>query len=164
MQFQDMKIKSLNEVVNIVEKERANSKIIVFTNGIFDILHVGHIRCLNEAKKLGDILIVAINDDDSVRRIKGEDRPFTPIDERMEIISSMYFVDYVIKFSEDRVDKLILSIKPDIMAKGGDYTIDNIPEREVVISCGGRLFITGDPKGHSSTEKISQIRRMEYEL
>ena len=130
MQFQDMKIKSLNEVVNNVEKERANSKIIVFTNGIFDILHVGHIRCLNEAKKLGDILIVAINDDDSVRRIKGEDRPFTPIDERMEIISSMYFVDYVIKFSEDRVDKLILSIKPDIMAKGGDYTIDNIPERE----------------------------------
>jgi rfaE bifunctional protein nucleotidyltransferase chain/domain len=159
-----MKIKTLNEIINIVEKERINGKIIVFANGIFDILHVGHIRYLKGAKELGDTLIVAINDDDSTRRIKGEGRPFTPIDERMEIISSLYFVDYVIKFGEDRVDRLLLAIKPDIMVKGGDYTVENIPERGTVLSYGGRLAIAGDPKNHSSTEKIYKIKRRRNEF
>lgn len=152
------KIKTLEELNAIVEAEKAAGKTIVFANGVFDILHVGHVRYLNEARKMGDILVVAVNDDDSVRRLKGKDRPLMPVEERMEILSALSCVDYVIKFGEPTVSNLLLSIKPHIQAKGTDYTEDTVPEREVVRSYGGKVAIAGDPKDRSSTGYHSKIR------
>src|SRR3990172_5823875 len=112
------KIKQLPELINIVEAEKEKGKTIVFANGVFDILHVGHVRYLKEAKHMGDILIVAVNDDDSVRRLKGNDRPLMPVEERIEILAALLCVDYLVKFSEPTVSNLLLALKPHIQAKG----------------------------------------------
>jgi rfaE bifunctional protein nucleotidyltransferase chain/domain len=153
------KIKTLEELIGIVETEKAKGKTIAFANGVFDILHVGHVRYLKEAREMGDILIVAVNDDDSVRRLKGEGRPVMPAEERMEILSALSCVDYVIKFSEPTVASLLLSLKPHIQVKGTDYTEESVPERDVVMSYGGRVAIAGDPKDRSTTGYLARIKR-----
>lgn len=146
-----------SELVTAVEAARTDGKRIVFANGCFDILHAGHVRYLEAAKALGDLLIVAINSDDQAHLLKGEGRPFLPQDQRAEIVSSLEAVDFVTIFDEPTVTELLLALKPDIHAKGTDYTEDTVPERDVVRSFGGRVAIVGDPKNHSSTQMIEKI-------
>jgi rfaE bifunctional protein nucleotidyltransferase chain/domain len=134
---------------------------IVLANGCFDLLHVGHIRYLHGAKSLGGKLIVAMNSDASVRRIKGEGRPFMPEQERAEIVAALADVDAVVIFDEPDVRALIRELRPDVQAKGTDYTPENVPERADVLACGGRVEIVGDPKDHSTTGMIAQLRQRE---
>jgi rfaE bifunctional protein nucleotidyltransferase chain/domain len=145
------------ELVSRVTAERTNGQRIVLANGCFDVLHVGHVRYLEAAKALGDLLIVGVNSDEQARRLKGEGRPLQPQDQRAEIISSIEAVDLVTIFSEPTVTELLLALKPDIHAKGTDYTEDSVPERDVVRSFGGRVAIVGDPKDHSSSEMIEKL-------
>ena len=137
--------------------ERRAGKKIVLANGCFDLFHVGHIRYLAGARELGDCLIAAINDDAQVRRLKGENRPFMPEQERAEIVSAFKFVDFVTIFSEPTVEELIRAIRPDFHAKGTDYTKETVPEREIILECGGQVAIVGDPKDHSSTDLIKIV-------
>jgi rfaE bifunctional protein nucleotidyltransferase chain/domain len=130
---------------------------VVLANGCFDLIHVGHIRYLKESKKKGDILVVALNSDSSVRRLKGLGRPILLEQERAEIISSFYFVDYVTFFSEKQVDGVLLALKPHVHAKGSDYSVDTVPERETVKRYGGETAITGGPKIKSTSEVIEEI-------
>jgi rfaE bifunctional protein nucleotidyltransferase chain/domain len=146
-----------SDLITIVEKEKQSGKRIVLANGCFDLLHVGHVRYLAAAKALGDLLIVGINSDEQARRLKGEGRPLLPQDHRAEIISSIETVDLVTIFSEPTVEELLLALKPDVHAKGTDYTADSVPERDVVRSFGGRVAIVGDPKDHSSSQVIESI-------
>ncbi|KAF0250527.1 MAG: cytidyltransferase-related domain-containing protein [bacterium] len=140
-----------------LSKARNENKQIVFANGCFDLLHVGHIRYLFSAKHLGDILVVAINSDRMVRELKGSNRPLTSELERAEIIAALACVDYVTIFDTPTVTELLLLLKPDIHAKGTDYTLDTVPEREIVNSYGGRVAIVGDPKDHSTTELLQRL-------
>ncbi|MBI5748204.1 MAG: D-glycero-beta-D-manno-heptose 1-phosphate adenylyltransferase [Nitrospinae bacterium] len=153
------KLKNLNELNNIVKKWREKGKKVVFANGCFDILHVGHIRYLKEAKELGDLLIVAINSDSSAKKLKGDGRPVTPENERAEIVAAIEYVDYVTLFNEPNVSNLLLTLKPDIHAKGTDYTEDSVPEADTVRAYGGRVAITGDKKERSSTEIIKKLNK-----
>lgn len=130
---------------------------MVLANGCIDLIHVGHIRYLKESKKKGDILVVALNSDSSVRRLKGVGRPILLEQERAEIISSFYFVDYVTFFSEKQVDGVLLALKPHVHAKGSDYSVDTVPERETVKRYGGETAITGGPKIKSTSEVIEEI-------
>lgn len=148
------KIKSLGHLKTLLTNQK---KKVVLANGCFDIMHVGHIRYLQEAKDLGDILVVAINSDKSARQLKGQGRPVTNEQERAEIISALECVDYVTIFDEPNVSNIILALRPSIQAKGTDYTADTVPEAETVKSYGGRIVITGDPKEHSSTDIIKNI-------
>ncbi len=141
-----------NRLAARVAIERRKKKRIVLANGCFDLFHVGHIRYLAGAKELGECLIVGINSDEQVRKLKGENRPFTPENERAEIISALKCVDFVTIFPEPTVEELIRAIRPDFHAKGTDYTVDTVPEREIVKEYGGQVAIVGDPKDHSSTE------------
>ena len=125
---------------------------ITLANGNFDLLHVGHVRYLEGAKALGGKLVVAINSDDSVRALKGEGRPLMPENERAEIVAALADVDAVVIFSELDVRAIIREIRPDVQAKGTDYTVDSVPERDAVAECGGKVEIVGDPKQHSSSE------------
>lgn len=127
---------------------------IILTNGCFDLLHVGHVRYLRAAKQLGGRVIVAVNSDASTRTLKGEGRPRVPGDERAEILAALSDVDAVTVFDAPDVTELIRLLRPDIHAKGTDYTEENVPERDVVISCGGRVAIVGDPKDHSTTDLL----------
>lgn len=129
---------------------------IILANGCFDLLHVGHIRYLRGAKELGGRLIVAINSDQSVRRLKGEGRPLMVEDERAEIIAALAVVDAVVIFPEADVRALIRELRPNVQAKGTDYTAKSVPERETVLACGGRVEIVGDPKNHSTTAFLRQ--------
>ena len=138
---------------------RRNGARIVFANGCFDILHVGHVRYLEAAKALGDLLVVGINTDAQVRVLKGTGRPFVPERERAEIIASLRAVDLVTIFPEPTVETLLLAIRPDVHAKGTDYTTDTVPEREIVRSYGGRVAIVGDPKDHSSSNMVVMLNR-----
>ena len=135
-----------------VERDKKAGKRVIFTNGCFDILHAGHIRYLREARALGDVLILAVNSDASARRLKGEGRPYTSQDERLEILSALEAVDYLTLFDEDDVSALLIALKPHVHAKGTDYTAETVPERETVRSYGGEVAICGDPKDHSSTD------------
>ncbi len=133
---------------------RAAGESLILANGGFDLLHVGHIRYLHAAKQLGGRLIVAVNSDESMRSLKGQGRPMIPAEERAEIIAALADVDAVVIFSEPDVRRLIHEIRPDIHAKGTDYTVETVPERDEVLAYGGRVVIVGDPKDHSSTEII----------
>ncbi|MFZ0295049.1 MAG: adenylyltransferase/cytidyltransferase family protein [Candidatus Sulfotelmatobacter sp.] len=137
-----------------VEQWRRAGDRIVLANGNFDLLHVGHVRYLRGAKELGGKLIVAINSDESVRALKGEGRPVMPAEERAEIVAALADVDAVVIFSELDVRSLIREIRPDIQAKGTDYTVDSVPERDAVAEYGGRVAIVGDPKDHSTSGLI----------
>jgi rfaE bifunctional protein nucleotidyltransferase chain/domain len=152
-------IKELIQLKDILETEKKKGKKIVFGNGCFDILHVGHVRYLKGARELGDILVVAINDDASVAGLGKRKQVITPATERVEIISSLECVDYVITFKEPDVEHLLLELKPHIHAKGTDYTEDNVPERNIVLSYGGRVAIVGDPKDHSTRDIIASIKQ-----
>jgi len=152
-----------NRLIARVSIERRNGAKIVLANGCFDLFHVGHIRYLAGAKSLGDILIVGLNSDEQVRKLKGENRPFMPERERAEIISALKFVDFVTIFDEPTVTELIRAVRPDFHAKGTDYTTDTVPEREIVKEYGGKVVIVGDPKNHSSSEFLEMIRRGEKE-
>jgi len=141
-----------------VERLRAGGKKIVFTNGCFDILHVGHTRYLNEARKLGDVLIVALNSDSSVRAIKGEKRPIVPEAERAEMLASLRPVDFVTLFSEDTPLELIEFLRPDIIVKGGDWKEEKVVGRDSVLRWGGRVVIVPEVKGASTTGIVDKIR------
>jgi D-glycero-beta-D-manno-heptose 1-phosphate adenylyltransferase len=140
-----------------VEAVRRAGKKIVLANGCFDVLHAGHIRYLNAAKAFGDVLVVAINSDEEVRRQKGVGRPLMPANERAELVASLDAVDLVTIFDEPTVTELLLTLKPDVHAKGTDYTEDTVPERAVVRLYGGRVAIAGDPKDHSSSALIRNV-------
>ncbi len=137
-----------------VNEWRAAGEKIILTNGCFDVLHVGHARYLRGAKALGGRVIVAINDDAGVRKLKGEGRPRVPQSERAELVAALADADAVVIFSEPDVCALVREIRPDIHAKGTDYTADSVPERDVVRECGGRVEIVGDPKDHSTSEML----------
>jgi rfaE bifunctional protein nucleotidyltransferase chain/domain len=137
-----------------VDAWRSAGETITLANGCFDLLHVGHVRYLHAAKQLGGRLIVAINSDESVLALKGEGRPLMPAEERAEILAALSDVDAVVIFPEHDVRALIREIRPDIQAKGTDYTAESVPERDAVVACGGRVEIVGDPKDHSATEII----------
>ena len=135
------------------EWRRAGDRITM-ANGCFDLLHVGHVRYLHAAKQLGGRLVVAINSDDSVRALKGEGRPLMPAEERAEILAALADVDAVVVFPERDVRALLREIRPDVQAKGTDYTADSVPEADTVREYGGRVAIVGDPKDHSASEMI----------
>ena len=142
----------------LVEEARAAGKRVVLANGCFNLLHVGHVRYLRAARRLGDLLVVALNDDASVRRLKGPDYPVVPLEERMEVVAALEGVDLVTAFSGDRVSELLRLLRPRVHAKGTDYTPETVPEREVVRSYGGSIAIVGDPKDHSVRDLIRYIR------
>ncbi|MGB9104559.1 MAG: adenylyltransferase/cytidyltransferase family protein [Terriglobales bacterium] len=161
MSAQQDKILTRDQLRRRVEEWRGAGERIILTNGCFDLLHVGHIRYLRAAKQLGGKLVVGLNADESVRGLKGPGRPLMPASERAEILTALADVDAVVVFPEADVRALIREIRPDIHAKGTDYTADNVPERDTVVECGGRVAIVGDPKDHSATEFIARIGRQE---
>jgi D-glycero-beta-D-manno-heptose 1-phosphate adenylyltransferase len=153
------KILSRDQLRRLVAQWRAQGERIILANGAFDLLHVGHVRYLHAAKELGGRLVVAVNADNSVRALKGERRPLMPDHERAEILAALADVDAVIVFTELDVRALIRDIRPDIHAKGTDYTAETVPEADVVRECGGRVAIVGDPKDHSASDIIrSRLR------
>jgi len=142
-----------------ITPEKARGSLIVLANGCFDILHAGHIRYLEGARALGDVLVVAVNSDEQVARLKGKGRPILPARERAELVASLQVVDLVTIFAERTVTELLLALKPDVHAKGTDYTEETVPERSVVRSYGGRVAIVGDPKDHSTSEILKRVGR-----
>jgi len=151
------KIVSRDQLQQYVANWRRAGDRITLANGCFDLLHVGHVRYLHAARELGGKLIVAVNTDATVRELKGEGRPMMPAEERAEILASLADVDAVVVFPEKDVRAIIREIRPDFHAKGTDYTAENVPERDEVEACGGRVVIVGDPKNHSATEIISRL-------
>jgi D-beta-D-heptose 7-phosphate kinase/D-beta-D-heptose 1-phosphate adenosyltransferase len=154
------KIVTLEKLVLELDKLRKSGKKIVFTNGCFDILHPGHIAYLEEARRLGDRLIVAVNDDESVRRLKGKERPINPLDHRMAILAALQCVDWVVPFSEDTPERLICRVLPDYLVKGGDYRPEEVAGHQCVTEHGGRVVILKYVAGHSTTGIISRVRAM----
>jgi D-glycero-beta-D-manno-heptose 1-phosphate adenylyltransferase len=148
------KVLQREELKDRVAQWRRAGERVILANGNFDLLHVGHVRYIRGAKALGGKLIVALNSDDSVRALKGAGRPVMPAEERAEIVAALADVDVVVIFPELDVRALIREIRPDIQAKGTDYTAESVPERNTVEACGGRVAIVGDPKNHSTTEII----------
>ena len=148
-----------SELIAALETERRNGKSIAFANGVFDVLHVGHVRYLQDAAKVADVLIVGVNGDDSVRGLKGEGRPVMPQEERAEIVAAIRGVAYVTIFDENSPARLLQMLKPDFQCKGTDYTADSVPEAAVVKAYGGKVVIVGDPKDHSTTSLLEKMRR-----
>ena len=148
------KILDQKDLARRVQQWRSAGEKIILTNGCFDLLHVGHVRYLRAAKQLGGKLIVAVNSDSSTRALKGEGRPRVPAGERAEILAALEDVDAVTIFDALDVRELVRLLRPDIHAKGTDYTAESVPERDAVIACGGRVEIVGDPKDHSTTEML----------
>jgi D-beta-D-heptose 7-phosphate kinase / D-beta-D-heptose 1-phosphate adenosyltransferase len=151
------KVKEKEDLEEILKDLRGKRKRIVFTNGCFDLLHIGHLRYLERAKALGDILVVGVNGDSSVQRLKGSERPIFPLVERMEILSGLACVDYVISFNEDTPLELISFLKPHVLVKGGDWTIDTTVGKEVVEGLGGEVVILPFVEGNSTTNIIETI-------
>jgi rfaE bifunctional protein nucleotidyltransferase chain/domain len=148
---------SESELLDAVAADRAAGRTIAFANGCFDVLHVGHVRYLAGAAAEADRLIVAVNEDAAVARLKGAGRPAMPAGERAEIVAALDAVDYVVTFADDTVERLLRRIQPDVHCKGTDYTIDTVPERAVVQAYGGRTAIVGDPKRHASRDLIAKL-------
>ncbi|MGB5882239.1 MAG: adenylyltransferase/cytidyltransferase family protein [Thermoanaerobaculia bacterium] len=140
---------------------RAGGKTVAFANGHFDLLHVGHTRYLQDASKEGDVLVVAVNDDESVQHYKGPGRPIVPAHERAELLAALAAVDFVVVFSGDSPGPLLTDLRPDVHCKGTDYrTPDRVPEYEVVQAYGGRTVLVGDPKDHSTTDILGKARQL----
>jgi D-beta-D-heptose 7-phosphate kinase/D-beta-D-heptose 1-phosphate adenosyltransferase len=150
----------IEEALGVLGQCKNEGKTIVFTNGCFDLLHSGHIQYLNEARELGDFLVLGINDDDSVKRLKGENRPILPLRERMEILSGLQMVDLLIPFSEDTPLNLIENVKPDVLVKGGDYQPDEIVGYDFVIKSGGQVKTLSFKDGASTTNIIEKILKI----
>ena len=145
------------ELIERVAAAKADGARVVFANGCFDVVHVGHVRYLTGARELGDVLVVGINSDEQVAIQKGAGRPVLPANERAEIVAALEPVTYVTIFNEPTVTELLLALKPDVHAKGTDYTTDTVPERDVVRSYGGQVAIVGDPKDHSTSAIIARL-------
>jgi len=152
------KVGSLAEVAARVAEARAGGRTVALANGCFDVLHVGHVRYLEGARAEADVLVVAVNGDDSVRRLKGEGRPVLPEADRALLVAALRVVDHVLVFSEDDVSRLLLALRPDVHCKGTDYTPETVPEREVTRSYGGRVAIVGDAKRHDTRVLLERIR------
>jgi len=153
------KIGTLDEVRARVEEARRAGQSIALANGCFDVLHVGHVRYLEGAAAEADVLVVGVNGDGSVRRLKGEGRPILPSGDRALLVAALRAVDHVVVFEEDDVRRLLLSLRPDVHCKGTDYTAETVPERDVVRSYGGRVAIVGDAKRHDTSTLIARVRR-----
>lgn len=152
-----MKIMTRDQAEKMVERYKAEGKTTVFTNGCFDILHAGHVRYLGAARELGDCLIVGLNSDASVRRLKGPARPVNSQEDRAEVIAALAAVDSVVIFDETTAETLVAAIRPDIYAKGGDYHLDDLPEAKIVAQYGGRTVLIPEVPGRSSTNIIRKI-------
>jgi rfaE bifunctional protein nucleotidyltransferase chain/domain len=155
------KIVSLEAAVAWREELRRSGKTLIFANGVFDLLHVGHLRYLQGAREYGDALVVAVNSDVSTKANKGPSRPVVPEHERAELVAALECVDRVVVFDDKTVSRLLLALKPDVHVKGTDYTPETIPERDIVASYGGRAAVAGDPKNHSTTELIAALKVLE---
>ena len=153
----DSKILSRDELTRRIAAQHADGRTVAFANGCFDLLHVGHVRYLESAAREGDVLVVAVNDDASVRKLKGEGRPILSANDRAELVAALRCVDYVVIFAEPTVGPLLSTLKPDVHCKGTDYTIDSVPERDIVRAYGGRIAIVGDPKDHSTRDLLARI-------
>ena len=151
------KLKTLPQLRTIVARARRGGRTVVLANGGFDLVHAGHVRYLRAAKARGDLLIVALNSDASIRKLKGPGRPVLPQDERAEILAAFEAVDYLTIFDEPNVEKILLALRPEVHAKGSDYTKATVPERATVLSYGGRIAIAGGPKIRSTSEVIPRI-------
>ena len=154
MSTSQTKVLAREQLRERVAQWRRAGERVTLANGCFDLLHVGHVRYLHAAKQLGGRLVVAVNSDESVKSLKGEGRPIMPAEERAEILAALADVDAVVIFGEKDVRALIRELRPDTQAKGTDYAAESVPERDVVMECGGRVEIVGDPKDHSATEII----------
>jgi rfaE bifunctional protein nucleotidyltransferase chain/domain len=152
------KIAGLEEVRRRVAEARAAGRTVALANGCFDLLHVGHVRYLEGARAQADVLVVAVNGDASVRRLKGEGRPVLPGADRALVVAALRAVDHAMVFEEDDVSRLLLALRPDVHCKGTDYTPETVPERDVVRSYGGRVAIVGDPKDHDTRVLLDRIR------
>ena len=148
----------LSDLLAIQSNYKANGRNVVFTNGCFDILHAGHVRYLNAAKALGDVLIVGLNSDESVRRLKGEGRPVNPEEDRAEVLAALRAVDHVIVFGEATAEELVRQLKPDIYVKGGDYSLETLPEAKIVHSYGGKTVLIPMVEGRSTTNVIRRLQ------
>jgi len=146
------------ELIDLVAADRAAGRTVAFANGCFDVLHVGHVRYLAAAAAEADRLIVAINDDRSVRGLKGPGRPILSAADRAEVVAALEEVDYVVTFSDPDVNRLLRLLRPDVHCKGTDYTPETVPERDTVLSYGGRIAIVGDPKDHSTRDLLARIQ------
>lgn len=153
------KVQSLAEIRRRVEAWRSTGKRVALANGVFDLLHVGHVRYLEGAKALADVLVVAVNSDDSTRANKGPGRPVVPGAERAELVAALACTDAVLLFDERDVRAILRALRPDVHVKGTDYTPDTIPERDEVLAYGGRVAVAGDPKDHSTTDLVSRLGR-----
>ena len=149
---------SRDELVARVRQGREHGLRFAFANGAFDLLHVGHVRYLEAARAEADCLVVAVNDDDSVRALKGPARPVMPAADRAELVAALRAVDYVVIFADRTVDRLLEALKPAVHCKGTDYTPDTVPERDTVRAYGGRIAIVGDPKDHSTSDLVRRLR------
>jgi len=156
------KIVDREELKRRVESWRRRGDRVTLANGCFDLVHVGHVRYLHAAKQLGGQLVVAVNSDESVRQLKGNGRPLMPAEERAEILAALSDVDAVVIFREPDVRALVREIRPDFHAKGTDYSAENVPERDTVLECGGKIRIVGDPKHHSATEIMERMERRRW--
>jgi rfaE bifunctional protein nucleotidyltransferase chain/domain len=152
------KIGTLDEIRERLREARGVGRTVALANGCFDVLHVGHVRYLAAARAEADVLVVGVNADASVRRLKGPGRPLTPEADRAVMVAALESVDHVVVFPEDDVGALLLALRPDVHCKGTDYTADTVPEREVVRSYGGRVAIVGDPKDHDTRRLIERVR------
>ena len=152
------RVLSESDLLGRAAEDRRAGKTLAFANGCFDVLHVGHIRYLTGAAQEADRLIVAVNNDESVRGLKGAGRPLMDEAARAELVAALRDVDYVVLFGDRSVDRLLRALKPDVHCKGTDYTIDTVPERETVKAYGGRIAIVGDPKEHSPRDLVAKIR------
>ncbi len=151
------------ELLRVARDERDRGHNIAFANGVFDVLHVGHVRYLQDAARQADVLIVGVNGDESVRALKGEGRPLMADHERAELVSAIRGVSYVTVFHDNSPARLLAILKPDVHCKGTDYTAETVPEREVVLAYGGRIAIVGDAKDHSTSDILDRIRTMNDE-
>jgi D-beta-D-heptose 7-phosphate kinase/D-beta-D-heptose 1-phosphate adenosyltransferase len=151
----------LQRAAMVAEREelRRQGRCVVFTNGCFDLLHRGHVDYLGAARALGDLLVIGLNDDDSVRRLKGDDRPLVPLADRAAVLAALRAVDYVVPFAEDTPAELIAALEPDVLVKGGDYSLDQIVGRDTVEAAGGRVIRIDFLPGYSTTALIERLRR-----
>ncbi len=151
------KLCELDRLVDLLAVRRDDGRTVALANGAFDLLHVGHVRYLQGAAGLADVLVVAVNGDESVRRLKGPGRPVFPQSERVELVAALECVDHVVVFDGDDVRAVIRRLRPDVHVKGTDYTPENIPERDEVLAYGGRVAVAGDPKDHSTTVILKRL-------
>jgi rfaE bifunctional protein nucleotidyltransferase chain/domain len=153
-----MPVLSLPDLIEQIARDRAAGRTVALANGCFDVLHVGHVRYLQGAAAEADRLVVAINDDESVRMLKGAGRPIMPSADRAELVAGLAAVDYVVIFEGRTVGDVLQALRPDVHCKGTDYTVESVPERAIVAAYGGRTAIVGDPKDHSTRELLARVR------